>query len=125
MEQVDFEFKKLGKGKCAFISKTEDIERTEVVSNEYVKKHYENLKNQKREMIQQGLHLNKQMEINKVEKDEELEKFIETANRAARYNKYFEAFNNKKGVDDMLERINTSLSQIEQVIPELKRMKKK
>jgi hypothetical protein len=119
-----FEFKKLEGGKCAFVMKSADIERTEVVSEEFAKTHYKELITQKTELMNNLGKANRELETNKVEKDNELEHFIELANNAAKYKKYIDAQQNQKAILDMIESIEHSIASIEKVMPEVKRAKK-
>lgn len=119
-----FEFKVLQGDKCAFVMKSDDIERTEVVTKQYAKEHYKDLIRQKGELMNQLSQANKQLEINKVEKNVELERFIEMANLANKYSVYMKAEENHKSIFNMIEGINDSMIKIEKALPEVKRMKK-
>jgi len=121
--EKQFEFKKLSGGRCAFVMRSKDIERTEVVSEEFAKEHYKGLRKQKNEVLQQLSQANKSLEANKVDKNEDVEKFIELANLASKYKKYLDASENSKSINKMLDEINQSMIQIEKVMPEVKRMK--
>jgi len=83
MEQKKkFEFKKLNENRYAFIMQSEDILRTEEVDKDYVKVHYGELQKQKQEVLNQLAQANKQLELNNIEYNAELEKFINMANDA-------------------------------------------
>lgn len=118
-----FEFKKID-GKCAFIMHSDQIERTELVSIEYARNHYTELVNQKNEMMANLGKVSRELENNKVEKDQELEHFIELANNAHKYKKYMDALENQKATMAMVDSINESIDAIEKVLPEVKRAKK-
>jgi hypothetical protein len=122
--ESNFEFKKLGNNKCAFVMHSEDIERTEVVNEEYVKKHYSTLKEQKGEILNQLSQARKTAEQNKVEKSEDIEKFLALVEEAGKYKKYHEAELQQASISKMLTQINLSLEQMEKAMPELKRLKK-
>jgi hypothetical protein len=119
-----FEFKKLAGGKCQFIMKSKDIERVETVSEKYAKDHYNELINQRTQLYEQMKMVNKDLEVNKVDKDIELENFINLVNNAAKYSKFMKAQDNQKGVLDMIDNVNESIKKIEIVYPELTRKKK-
>lgn len=123
MKKPDFEFLKEG-NKYVFVMKAEDIERREYVDKQYVLSHYNELEQQRNAMHENIKKINKELENNKVEKDDELEKFIAMANNAAKYKKYLDAQDNLKATLDMLERINESIKLIELKVPEAKRQKK-
>lgn len=117
-------FKKIDENKFAFVLTTTDIERTEVVNKSFVKDHYEDLIRQKQELLNNLGATNKKLEMNKVEKNDELEHFIQLANNAAKYNQYLKTNEDLKVMTDMLENINISVSNIEHVLPEVKRQPK-
>jgi hypothetical protein len=123
MEKKEFEFKKVD-GKFAFIMHSPDIERTEVVTESFAKEHYADLIKQKEEQYANLGALNRQIEKFKVEKDDELEHFIELANKAANYKKYMDTQANHKATLDMIEMIEESMRKVEAVMPEWKRAKK-
>lgn len=124
MEKVKYDFKKISNDKFAFIGVTPNFVRTEECNKQYVKDHYKDMVNQRNELMKNMAQARKMMDDNKVEKDIEMERFIEMANNAAKYKKYLESENNHKAMLDMIENINGSLAQIEKVLPELKRMGK-
>ena len=123
MEQK-FEFKKLGNGKCQFIRVMDEILRVETVSEAFAKNYYKDLVTQRAE-VQNNLGIvHRQLEQNKIEKDLELEHFIDLNNRAAKYQKHLEAEANLKANLDLLKLIDDSMKPIEFAMPEVKRMKK-
>jgi hypothetical protein len=124
MEKQKYEFKKLSSGKCAFILNTPDIERTEVVSEEYARNQYQKLKDDKNKHLEELQRINKKIKDLNIEKDDELEKFIELANRANKYSEYKKAVDHREGVLSMLGLIEESIKPIEAVLPQVKRMKK-
>jgi hypothetical protein len=120
-----YEFKKVENNKYAFIMNAEDIVRTEVVSKDFAKKHYEELLKQRHDIMENISKMKREIENNKFDGDEqELERFIVLANAANKYNKYKDAVNNLKASEDMVSSINESIVNIENVITELKRVKK-
>jgi len=119
-----FEFKKVGKDKCAFIMHSDDIERTEVVSEEFAKNHYKNLLEQRNEVIENINKINKDVELNRVEQSDELERFIKNSIDAGKYKKFTDSLQNLKATKEMLDNINNSIEAIQKVMPEVKRMKK-
>lgn len=122
--EKSFEFKKVGKDKCAFIMHSDDIERTEIVSEEFAKKHYKELLTQRNEIIENIKKVNKEIENNRVEPSVELDKFIQHASIAQKYKKFTDNLQSLKATKDMLENVNNSIVAIEKAMPEVKRMKK-
>jgi len=118
------EFKKLANGKCAFLSGNDEVDRTEVVSVEYVKKHYREIADKKNENLNNLQSINKKIKENAVEMDAEMEKFIEMANKANRYAQHQKDLDAREGILKVLGIIEDSMKQIEKVLPEVKRLKK-
>lgn len=119
-----YDFRRGDDGRYEFILKTDEFERIEKVSLDSVKKHYKELQEQKintQNMLNQSI---KQLESISIRKDEELERFIELADKAAQYKRMLDMEKNKENALKMLEGINESIRLIEKVLPELKRMKK-
>ena len=123
--EKNFEFNKVDDGHYAFVMKTDDIERTEVVSKQFAKDHYNEIKAQKIEHMRNLSKVNHDLETNNVPKDDELEHFIRLANNAAKYKKFMDAQASRDAIVEMLEGINKSMTLMEQQIPELKRMPEK
>lgn len=121
-KEPTFEFKKLSENQYEFIMTNDDFTRTELTNKQFVKDHYKELVSQKAEIMANLGAVNKQLEINKIEKDDELQHFIELANKAAVYKKFMDSEKNQKSYIEMLEKINESMKRIEIVIPEVKRM---
>lgn len=124
MDKTVYDFKKTRDGKYAFIMKNDLIERTEVVDEKYVKEHYKELTNQKREYMENLGKINRDLEKFKVEKDPELEHFIELANKAANYAKYMNAQRDQESLLKLIDNTEEGIKHIEAVFPELKRAKK-
>ncbi len=123
-ERPKFEFKKIDNDKYAFVMHSPDIERTEVVSKDYVKQHYVELENQRINMMENLKTANKMIEQTMVEKDDELEQFIALANKAAKYNKYLDSVSKRDSALEMLHNIEESIKLIKTTLPEVERMKK-
>lgn len=116
--------KKLEDGKYALISGTEEIERTEVVNEDYLRNQYKELIEQKNKILFDLQGINKKLKDSPVVFDEELEKFIALADKAAEYKKFMQLKDIQKGTTDMLEMINDSMKPIEAILPITKRLKK-
>lgn len=114
-----FEFKK-EHDKCFFIMHSDDIERTEKVSEEFARNHYKELVKQRQELNTNLDAMNKRLESNKVEKDDELENFIKLADKAAGYKKFMDLQSNHKATLDMLKSITETMETMEKVLPYLK-----
>jgi chaperonin cofactor prefoldin len=123
MDKVKYEVYKED-GKVVFQSVTKDLLRKEYVSEDYAREQYRELKKQKENILANISKLNKDIADNKVEKNPELEHFLELANNAAAYKKCMDLQNNLEGSLKMLESIEASIKPIENVLPEVKRMKK-
>lgn len=122
MNDKKFEFNKISEDKYSFVMRSEDIERTEVVSKKFAKDHYTEIKDQKADLLKNLATANKLIERGEMVKDAEMDKFLEMANKAAEYKKAVEALSNRDAMLDMLEKITQSMESIEKVIPEVKRM---
>jgi hypothetical protein len=120
-EQWDYDFVKLDNGHYAFISKNDDILRTEEVTKEFVKKQYDTEKEHKKKLMQQLGALNKLIENNNVVYDEELEKFIALADKAAKYKEYQKNIEQRDNALEMIDLSEQTTKKIEHVIPELMR----
>jgi len=121
--ETEYGLKKLANGQYEFTMKMPELLRTEVVSEESVRKHYKELRDRKNQSTEQLKLLNKKIKESELETDEELEKFIELANKAAKYNEFRQAKNQQKAVLDTLKRIEDEIARIEKVSPEFKRLK--
>lgn len=114
-----FEFKK-EHDKCFFIMKTDEIERTEKVSEQFARDHYKDLIKQRAELVANIDKMNKDLEANKTENSPELEHFIELANKAGAYKKYMDLQANHKSALEMLDSITESMETIDKVLPYVK-----
>jgi hypothetical protein len=123
MNENKLSFKKED-GKCVFILESKDILRKEYVSVEFARSHYTELIQQKKQTMDNLGAINRELKEVSVEKDKELEKFIEMANKAHKYHKMQEAEQKKAAAQEMLEKIELSMKNIENVLPEVKRTKK-
>jgi vacuolar-type H+-ATPase subunit I/STV1 len=120
--EKNFEFKKIDEDHYAFVMKSENIERTEVVKKQFAKDHYKEIAEQKKEYMRNLSKINHDLDLNTIVKDDEMEKFIEMANNAAKYQKFQKLETDKKAILEMIDGINKSMTNMEQTIPELKRM---
>ena len=123
-DKIAFELKKVAGGKCQLITHTPDLERVETVSEAFVKNMYREMREQKLQVEQQVSKVTKELKDNTVEKDIELEHFIELANAANRYHKMMKAEADLKATLKMLDNITDGMKPIEIAYPEVKRMKK-
>lgn len=114
-----FEFKK-EHDKCFFIMTSDEIKRTEEVSEQFARDHYKDLVRQRKEFNVNLEKLNADLKANTIEKDDELEKFIALANKAAGYKKYMDLQSNHKATLDMLSSITESMETMEKTLPYLK-----
>jgi hypothetical protein len=124
-EQKDkptFDFKKIDEDHYAFVMKSKDIERTEVVHKQYVKDHYKTIKEEKAEHMRGLSQVQKDIARAEFVKDAELDHFLELANKAADYAKGVKAMEQRDFHTDMIGKLSTSIEQIEKVLPEVKRM---
>lgn len=96
-----------------------------VVSEKFVKEYYANTKKEKEQHMNNIRALNRALERNKVEKDDELEHFILLANKARDYAQHMKDQEALEGELRMIDLIDESLKPIENLFPELKRAKKK
>jgi hypothetical protein len=117
-----FEFNKIDEDHYAFVMRSDDIERTEIVSKQFAKDHYKEIKDQKVDLMKNLATANKLIERGEMVKDAEMDKFLEMANKAAEYKKAVEALESRLAILDMIEKITQSMESIEQKIPEVKRM---
>lgn len=114
------EFKKVDNDKCQFISALPEVHRVETVNMDFVKRHIAELRKERKMYLGNLEKINEQLKDNKIEKDAEIEKFIELADKASGYKRYLDATKNRDGVLDILNKIDESIAAIENELPELK-----
>ena len=110
--------------KVFFITETKELKRIEEVPKQAAIDLYRQSKEEKERLVQEINKIEKKIKSFDIKKDEELERFIELANKAAKYNEYRQAQDQR---DNMLSNLNNYTMQIEDLekaIPELKRAKK-
>jgi hypothetical protein len=111
--------------KVLFITETDDLKRTEEVPKTAATKLYKESKEQKEQYLADLNRLNKRIKELDIKTDKELEKFIELADRAAKYNEFKKATEQADGMLDFVNRLNMQIEDLEKAIPELKRAPKK
>lgn len=124
MKTPEYEFKKLGNGKVAFITKTDEATTTIETTVERAKNHYKEMIDGKQKLLNDLAKINKDLKDNEVVKNEEMEKFIQMANDANKYHKYQKLLTDRDVLLENLKMSERTIKDVETAMPEVKRMKK-
>lgn len=126
MVKPTYEFKKLGNGRVAFITKANDEAKTVTTIETTVdraKEHYKQMISSKKELLSNLSKLNHELKVNEVKENDEMAKFIDMADNAAKYKKYQELVKTRKVMMEQLETADQTIKDVENSLPEVKRMK--
>lgn len=110
-------------GKYVFVTETDEVVRKEYVSKETFKKNYEEVKAHRNKRRDELAAVNKRLKTIDVTKDDELEKFINLANKASQYNNMKKAEEEHDNVLNLLSLLDQQVSDMEKAMPELTRKK--
>ena len=126
-KELKFEFNKIDEHHYAFVMKSEDIHRTEVVSKQYAKDHYKQLKEDIVKYNKALTEADKKLLTSSFVADKELDDLIAMNTRAADYAKKRDEHNKVSGekeyLTDAIGKMRINIELMEKALPELKRMK--
>lgn len=127
MQKATYECHKKDKNRFVFVTHSNDDNATVTAietSLEYAKQHYKQCLEGKQSLLNDLARINKELERNKVDFDNELEHFIELADKAAAYKNAMKMKQNREVIMAQLKMSEQTIKDMELQLPELKRMKK-
>jgi hypothetical protein len=110
-------------GKYVFIMESDKFIRKEYVNKEVFKEGYEDIRKEHNRYLNELAAINKKIKELDVKQDEELEKFINLANRAAKYNEFQKMVEQRDSFLKNMELSSQQIKDMERVMPELSRRK--
>lgn len=118
---------KISSGRYRLTTEFERLVRVDEFDKAFLKESYESGVAEYNRVLEQLRSVNKKLDSNPVTPDdvEEVERFIALNNKAAAYSEHKKLLDQRDAALDMLERLRAQKEDIEKVVPELKRAKKK
>jgi polyhydroxyalkanoate synthesis regulator phasin len=121
---METRIEKKGGDKYWFVTDNPRFKRTEEVDKKVLRELYEEGIGELNRYVEQLKTVNKDLEVMGIVEDDELKRFIELANRAAKYNEYQKKIGARDSILDFIDKLRRQKEDIEAVEPSFRRLKK-